>query len=230
MSGAPAIYVINRAADEARLSAFSAAAAALDLVFTRIEAIDGHDPQTPLFLYRNLLADTFWGGPGIKPGAFACFLSHAAAWRRMLADGHETALIMEDDAALSVPPASIAAPERFDVVFAGARLNDWRGAADETEPLSAALARMASSGRAPAAAGLAKGPGAEAYLVSRAGAARLLALLARDRVRAGVDWMMLGWATPEAARPGWSEFAHLPTGPLDAFVAAPIVELAKSSS
>lgn len=216
----PPVMVINRRRDEARLARFAASAAARSAEFIRIEALDGHDPAAPLFLYRGLLGDSFWGGDRIKPGAFGCFLSHAAAWRRMLAEDCDAALICEDDAALLTRPDAIALPETFDVVLTGARIAEWRAPGDAPAPLDEAIRAMAASGRRPGQDGLAAAPGAEAYVVSRAGAEKLLDLMTRDRIRAGVDWMILGWGLPDDARPDWPEFAHLPPGPLDVHIAA----------
>ncbi len=224
---APELYVVNRAADEARLARFAASAEALGLPFARIEAMDGHDPAFPFFLYEHLLPDAFWGEQRIKPGAFGCFLSHRAAWARMLADGTETALICEDDAVLSAPPGSVAAPDGFDLVFCGSRLASWRdgpGLSSVSDVLSAMGARR------PGAGGLASAPGAEAYLLSREGARLLLALSERDGACAGVDWLMLGWAAPAAARPPWPEWAHLPEAELTAFIADPLAKTAPAPS
>ncbi|MFN3260645.1 MAG: FkbM family methyltransferase [Pikeienuella sp.] len=224
---APALYVVNRAADEARLARFTGAAEALGLGFARIEAMNGHDPDFPFFLYEHLLPETFWGEDRIKPGAFGCLLSHRAAWARMLADGAETALICEDDAVLSAPPSAVPVPGGFDVVFCGARLAAWR---DGPGLVSVPHVLSTMDARRPGAGGLTSAPGAEAYLLSRAGARRLLALSERDGARAGVDWLMLGWSAPAAARPGWPEWAHLPEGGLKAFVADPIAEAAPAPS
>lgn len=202
------IYAINRSTDAERLARFSAAAEAAGVSFTRIEAVDGHDANAPFYLYRDLLPERFWGGETIKPGAFGCYLSHAAAWRRMLADGAEMALICEDDAVLTGDPARLFAAARrrgdFDVIFANDRMSAWREAAalksdPKTMEVGALAARMTAKGLAPGDGGLSKAPGADAYLVSRAGARKLLDNLARDRVAAGVDWMILARALAPGA-------------------------------
>ena len=48
------IYVINRAGDTDRLAEFSQSAPAET---TRIAALDGHHPDAPLFLYRDMVGD-----------------------------------------------------------------------------------------------------------------------------------------------------------------------------
>ena len=227
-----AIYVINRRVDEDRLARFSKSAGDFDLSFERIDAFDGHDPAAPFFLYRDLLADAFWGGPSIKPGAFACYLSHAAAWRRLLASDHDMALICEDDVAFAQSPFALFAeagdPGGFDVIFANERMAEWRNAAvegDALTPIGEVLAGLAAKGVSPGA-GVAKAPGGDCYLASRTGAAKLLANLAEDKVIAGVDWMMLR-RSESAAGLGGDAWAYLsaaaPDGDLRTLVAVVVL-------
>ncbi len=208
------IYVINRRADQDRLAQFTASAAKFNLQFERIAAFDGHDPLSPFFLYRHLLGDQFWGEDMIKPGAFACYLSHMAAWRRLLASEHEMALICEDDAVFSQSPVALFADakglEGFDVVFANHRTTGWRQAVVDGDGLAAAgevVSAMGARGLSPGE-GVAPAPGADCYLVSRAGAEKLLAYLAEDKVIAGVDWMILR-RSDGAAGLGGDEWAYL---------------------
>lgn len=241
---APPIYVINRAVDAERLAGFAEAAAARGVAFTRIEALDGHDPAAPLFLYRTLVRDAFWAEDRIKPGALACAVSHMTAWRRMLADGAEAALICEDDARLAAGPEALAeltgAAAGADVVFANDRLAAWAAAAggDDGGGLIGApalAADMEAAGARPGDDGLAPAPGADAYLVTRVGAERLLALLDRVGVVAGIDWLMLAASlgAPSAALP---EAAFLAprlgaANRLDARIArAPLATAAKGAS
>lgn len=228
-----AIYVINRRVDQDRLTRFSTSAADFNLEFERIDALDGHDPMAPLFLYRDLVGDTFWGKDRVKPGAFACYLSHAAAWRRLLASGNDMALICEDDVAFAQSPAPlIAEAERlngFDVIFANERTAEWRNAAMDDGNLTAmadVLSGLAVKGLTPGD-GIAKAPGGDCYLVSRAGAAKLLDYLAKDRVIAGVDWMMLRRSSGAAGLSGdeWTFLSEAAgDGDLEVFVAPlPIV-------
>lgn len=193
------VYVINRAVDSDRLAGFTEAAAALNIGFTRIAALDGHDPDAPLFLYRTLLRDTFWGEDRIKPGALACAVSHMHAWRRMLADGAAAALICEDDARLTSDPAALAAAARrypdADIVFANPRMTAWRDIGRvRSDPALVSVAkiaaRMAAKGARPGAGGMADGPGADAYLLTRKGADALLSLIGRTGLIGGIDWIV----------------------------------------
>ena len=56
---------------------------------------------------------------------------------------------------------------------------------------------------------VARAPGADCYLLSRAGASALLAMLDRHGVVAGVDWMMLHAGLDPATEPGWPELTFL---------------------
>lgn len=221
------VYVINRAQDRTRLDRFSASALAVGADYTRIEAFDGHDPAAPWFLYRDLLGPHFWGKDRVKPGAFACFLSHLAAWRRMLADGHDAALIAEDDAVLTIAPA-LPADVGFDIIFCNARMADWAKTTDALTPVADMLAAMSASGAEPGKNGLSKGPGADAYVISRTGAERLIAAVTEHRFTAGIDWMMLAMSVSPGAVPDWAELSGLDTGlslspPLEAYIMHPAI-------
>lgn len=219
----PRVYVINRACDEARLTQYGKAAAAHDVAFTRVPALDGHDPNAPVFLYRDLLGDEFWGGADIKPGAFACFVSHMAAWRRFLAEGGEMALITEDDAVFTQPPGRLFTDARrlgeFDVIFANERMAGWREAgalkgAPKLVPLPSILARLASRGGAPGEDGLSRAPGADGYLVSRAGAQRLVEHATKMKAICGVDWLIVQAALDGDELPDCDELRYLADSPL----------------
>ena len=205
------IFVINRARDDARLAAFRQAAEAAGCDFERIDAIDGHDPEAPLFLYRDYLGESFWGGDEIKPGAFACALSHRAAWKRLLADGADAALICEDDVSLEASAFDLmkaaAARDDWDVIFANERMAEWRAVGSVKSdnrllPLDRCATRISKAGDPPGA------PGADAYLLSRRGAEKLLTALSARKVVAGVDWLMVAASLGPAALPG-GEFAFL---------------------
>lgn len=209
------VYVINRARDTGRIERFKEAAPE---EFTRIPALDGHDPDAPLFLYRDMLGDSFWGRDDIKPGAFACYLSHMNAWAHMLGEGHEAALICEDDVALTGDLKRLAAQAArhadYDVIFANDRMTAWRalGAQKSDTKLIAAqtvVDRMRTARVSPGAEGLAKGPGADAYVISARGAATLLERSRRHGVIAGVDWMLLAHGLEAASDESWPELAFL---------------------
>jgi FkbM family methyltransferase len=214
------IYVINRSVDTERLEQFGSAAAKLELSFTRINAFDGHSAVAPWFLYRDLIGDQFWGEDHAKPGALACFLSHIAAWRRLIADNVDMALICEDDAVLRNRLTELRTDARrnegFDVIFANERMVGWRdqyGLKSDNKLIAVqkVIDRVQASGENPGENKLARAPGADGYLVSRSGAQKLLEAAQAHGITAGVDWTMLGLALSplEGAEPRLAELKWL---------------------
>lgn len=209
------VYVINRAGDTDRLAQFEAAAS---VGFTRVNALDGHDPDAPMFLYRDMIGPSFWGRDEIKPGAFACYLSHMAAWTRMLGEGHEAALICEDDVAVTGDIKALATQAArhgdYDVIFANQRMTDWRALAPakgDTRliPAQTVIERMRNEGAAPGTNGVARGPGADAYVISARGAAAMLERSQKHGVIAGVDWVLLAQGLQRQDDETWPELAFL---------------------
>ena len=93
----PLIYCINLAARPDRWRWMNAAAAKAGLVLERIEAVDARALNSQAALEAMLKR-----GPvgQIGPGARACTLSHARAWRTFLDDGGAWAVFLEDDVIL----------------------------------------------------------------------------------------------------------------------------------
>jgi GR25 family glycosyltransferase involved in LPS biosynthesis len=126
-------------------------------------------------------------------GTLGCFLSHAAAWERLLAGSAACALVMEDDALpLLAFPRSIAElglPEGWDVVWVNDRMQG------EYDPDTVAGFRTVAAVNAvrgfPAWHDAVGGDG---YLISRSGARRLLEWCQADGFSGDVDWRMLGYA------------------------------------
>ena len=76
-----------------------------------IEAVDGRDPaQVTGVTIRNGDAHRPAYPFPLAPGEVGCFLSHRRCWRRILAEGWDYALIVEDDLAI--------APDRLRAVLA----------------------------------------------------------------------------------------------------------------
>ena len=134
------------------------------------------------------------GGDLGMRGTLGCFLSHVAAWRWMLAQGLSHCLVVEDDVmALLDLPAGLGAlglPAAFDVCFVNDRLQPALAGADEFQavPLARALQDFAPKANA---------PGADGYLVSAAGARRLLEWVAADGCGDDVDWRLLAYGLSE---------------------------------
>ena len=234
------VLVINRDRDTERWDACRAAAAALGVDPHRIPAEDAHAPDFLFHAHADLIGDHFWGRDTIKPGAVGCFLSHRKAWRHVVDAGLPAALILEDDADLTVPPDRAAdALATADLVFANDRLAGWAAATDAgagAVSLDGVIARVAAAG-GPKALGLRPAPGADAYVVTAAGAARLLQATGRLRIVCGVDWAMIWSALRDPPAAGIPELeilartASRPAAPLAAAVLVqPVARLRKGPS
>ncbi|MEM6623325.1 MAG: glycosyltransferase family 25 protein [Pseudomonadota bacterium] len=199
------VFVINRPQDAQRLAAFQASAASVGIQAQVIRAVDGHDPDFPAGRYADLIGPHFWGSDQAKPGALGCFLSHRLAWETILNQGLEAALICEDDAAFQGGVDLLNGADGADLVFANGRMAAWSQAVGGARDLPQVVAGLARFG-GPKALGIKPSPGADCYLVTAAGAGRLLDWTARLRIICGVDWaMVLGALGP------------LPPGASDAF-------------
>ncbi len=129
-------------------------------------------------------------GHGDAPrGTLGCFLSHASAWQAMLDQGLSNCLIVEDDVIpLLDLPAGLGAlnlPEQYDLCFVNDRLEPQRdGDGFTVHPLTAVMQGFPPDDNA---------PGGDGYLISRAGAAKLLAWVAEDGFSDDVDWRLIAY-------------------------------------
>lgn len=175
----PKIFVINCATDQERWAQISASAAQFDLPLERVEAIDARDGIFELRAYSDMLPDSFWKSDLIKPGAFACFLSHRKVWQIMVDQQIERALICEDDVVFNAAPRI---DTEADLTFVNDRMSGFaEGDAYSAEKVASALF---NGTELPAV-------GADGYILSMAGAKALLAASSEDRCLCGVDWYML---------------------------------------
>jgi len=104
MSQAPEAYVINLARRADRLARISEQLAALEIPFTRIDAVDARlvrdEDIAPLF--------TTNGKYGVvAKGDRCCTLSHISCWRTFLKSHASHALVLEDDVVLHSDAASL---------------------------------------------------------------------------------------------------------------------------
>ena len=201
MSTLPPIFVINREKDRARKKDAIKSYSEAKLAPIFVEAIDGHDNIKTMSPYVDLLADSFWGQPDIKPGAFACYLSHRKTWQLICDGDDELAIVTEDD---SYPVANF--HKRFDklqfqindceLTFINNRLCAWTNGKSKSAN-DAIWDRLKKSDpnddhfRA---------PGADAYVISKDCAQKLLDLTQQEGFICGVDWLMLAlaWDSSEA--------------------------------
>ncbi|MFZ4809471.1 MAG: glycosyltransferase family 25 protein [Hyphomicrobiaceae bacterium] len=178
-----AAFVINLAADKARMLSFAAQADACALPVRRVEAVRGFampDWLAPLFLDAS-------GAPRspLLPGEVGCYASHLIAAAHIVRDGLPMAVVFEDDvefdsdlpALLETLVASL--PVDWDIV----RLSS------PTRRSVLSLARLSGRHHLVRYSKLPKASGA--YLLSASGARKLLA--ATPRVRPFDADLRYGW-------------------------------------
>jgi GR25 family glycosyltransferase involved in LPS biosynthesis len=180
------LFVINLDRNPERLAEIERQCAGFPVPPQRVAAVAGDVlPQTA--------ALRLTGDPAAPRGTLGCFLSHAAAWEQLLAGSADHALVLEDDALplLSFPTriGSLDLPADWDVVWVNERMQaayDPDGVqAFSTTPAITAVRGFPVWHDA---------VGCDGYLISRGGAAKLLAWCRADGFAGDVDWRMLGYA------------------------------------
>lgn len=182
-------YVINLASATERWDAVSRQFAAIGVAPTRIDAVNGRAMSAA---HRRAVA-TPWCAATCAPAVIACGASHVAAWRAVVADGVGAALIAEDDVRFDADfrrgVAAMAAelPPHWDFVFLGCI-----GCDPSPSPLAVATHAVAGPRRPPRhlSERLWLPPltlALHGYLVSAAGAAKLLAALGGGQLDGHVD-------------------------------------------
>jgi glycosyl transferase family 25 len=153
------------------------------------------------------------GDAGAPRGTLGCFLSHVAVWERFLASGDEALLVMEDDALplLDLPArlGGLGLPAGWDVVWVNDRMEP---AVDADAAVGFSVHSLADVMRAMHPENNACGT--DGYLVSRTGAAKLLAWVTEDGMADDVDWRMVAYGLSAA------EWAGLPEGHARRWLAA----------
>jgi GR25 family glycosyltransferase involved in LPS biosynthesis len=147
------------------------------------------------------------GGAPTGRGALGCFLAHCAAWEAIVQTDAPWTLVIEDDAAPRGLPFLFEAdiPDDADIVWTNVRGDPAgrgsRPGVPHVVPLVETLRRKSGLPVGPAALGT------DGYLMSRAGAEKLVAAVRKDRFSGHVDWRLVRYGLTESAR---QEFASAP--------------------
>jgi glycosyl transferase family 25 len=189
------VYVINRAKDKERLQRFSRSCRKWGIHFQRVEAVNCADPDFDFRPYEKDIAETFYGKTQFLRGAVGCFLSHSAAWRKLLESDFSHAVICEDDAVFLGPIPRRACdyqmPEDFDLVYLNQRLSGSRSHPSESIGSFFQFSSVFESAKAILTASkLMSAPGGEGYLLSRRGAGKILRIFQEMRIYMEVDWFL----------------------------------------
>ncbi|MGI4798762.1 MAG: glycosyltransferase family 25 protein [Janthinobacterium lividum] len=147
------------------------------------------------------------GGDPQMRGTLGCFLSHAGAWEAMLERDDAHCLIVEDDVIplLDLPTGldGLSLPEAFDLVFVNDRIAPRLEPAETTgfttRTLEAAMHAFPAEDNA---------PGGDGYILSRAGARKLLDWVAVDGFGEDVDWRLIAYGLSPTAITGLPRPSH----------------------
>jgi len=182
--------VINLDRSTGRLGAITAAFSDCNVQLSRMPGVQGS--YLPDVIAR-ILTRSAQVGP---KGTLGNFLSHAAAWERMLKEGHRWCLVLEDDAVprVSLPPSvrDLQIPPDCDLCFVNQRMERRLslGEQDQIQDFRV-YSPMESVETFPAQF---RAPGSDGYFVSEAGAKKLLAYVERDGFGSFVDWRLLAYS------------------------------------
>ncbi|MBE9606039.1 hypothetical protein IAI18_14330 [Acetobacteraceae bacterium H6797] len=139
----------------------------------------------------------------ISDGSFGNQYSQYLVWKEIAEGEAEWAVFLEDDMQLLVDPAHVllhmALPEDWDIIFANPRLDLSTRLADAPSgffltPMEEAMVLHAQFSPSK------RGYGADCYLLSRKGAAKLVALMESEGIRrVGTDWFLHIHSIPRGA-------------------------------
>ena len=190
----------------------------------RFEGLQNFKPRRHAAFLGSTLPDaavrTLVGRNTHLRGALGCFLAHVGAWEKV-ADSDGMALIVEDD----VDPTDldrlmlVDMPDDADIVWCNHRMDPARTVERDGRKLWQEIPKAVPVKVMLPPKVLKKGPpGGDGYLLSPAGARKLLAAIDRDGFSGHVDWRMLRYClearpTQEMIRGSWMQ-----DGPLDAAI------------
>jgi glycosyl transferase family 25 len=167
------VFLINLDRSPDRLAFMQAEANRIGLKFERVPAVDR--TAVPDDLRAQFLApDGSPAGP-LSPGEVGCYASHLTVHQRVVREGLPCAVVLEDDARLTphlmdvVPAAVTVAPEDWDLIHLSAVVNRAVYAMADL-PGGCHLVRYMRPPR-----------GTAGYIISRSGAAKMLAPAPRRR-------------------------------------------------
>lgn len=96
------IYLLNRAEEKTRLEHFRIQAGRLRQSFARIDAVNAEQVQASQALnHYNEAQNARYYYRSLRMSEVATYMSHRLAWQRMVDDGVDFAIILEDDVLLA---------------------------------------------------------------------------------------------------------------------------------
>ncbi len=184
------VICINLDRDSHRIRGARATYAELGCAIDRHSGVFG--ASVPEVLYKRIFR---WN---CATNAVGCCLSHVGVWEKVAKGPADHVLVLEDDGLpmydFDIAEVSSIIPADYDYCFVNDRANpDWyrhTPLQQRFAPLAEALQNLPPETRA---------PGADGYILSRRGAAKLLEIVDSHGLLFSLDWYLMALAAPEEA-------------------------------
>ena len=183
------VWVVNLDRNTERMVEIERQLAGTPVPVTRVPAVEGKR-------LAGAAVERLTGDARAPRGTLGCFLSHLWLWEAFLAGPDAYALVLEDDAIplLALPPTlgGLGLPGAFDLCWVNDRMEPRRdadaAAGFTTTRMGDAMAAFHPEDNA---------AGTDGYIISRAGAARLLGWAREDGMADDIDWRLVAWSLGE---------------------------------
>lgn len=192
-------YLINLEDDIERRESSLEQLNKIDIHPIVVPACNGHQKDFPFHKYRHLSRGKWWDKEVFKPGAFACYLSHAKCWETIASGSAPYAMILEDDMVINQDAFRTFTidiiPDTFDLIFINQGVTDFLQHVSFKDDISSevkfislnkALLDLIQHGTFNDLQ-----PGSYGYIVSKNGAKKLLQIMEDTKVCMGVDYAMV---------------------------------------
>ncbi len=180
------IYVISLPESTDRRAAMAAQMERLGLEFCFIDAVDGRKLDMLAQEKYDAAKRLAFFGLHLKGGEWGCFLSHKKIYEMMMRENIDQAVIFEDDALIDPRfPEVLNAVLSMDIDYDAIRFMGSNKIARKGYRHIIEVDRGLWLGRLPSIHG-----GAHAYLISRAGAEKMMTFFARNKIAYPIDTLL----------------------------------------
>lgn len=164
-----------------------------------VPACNGHQKDFPFHKYRHLSRGKWWDKEVFKPGAFACYLSHAKCWETIASGSAPYAMILEDDMIINQDGFRTLTldivPDTFDLIFINQGVTNFLQHISFKDDISSEE-KFISLNKVLLDLILHNAfnnlqPGSYGYIISKNGAKKLLKIMEQTKVCMGVDYAMV---------------------------------------
>ncbi len=192
-------YLINLEDDIARRESSLEQLHKIDIHPIVVPACNGHQKDFPFHEYHHLSRGKWWDKEVFKPGAFACYLSHARCWKAIASGSTPYAMILEDDIIINQDAFCAftidLVPDTFDLIFINQGGTNFLQHVSFKDDISSEE-KLISLNKVLLDLILHNAfndlqPGSYGYIVSKNGAKKLLQIMEDTKVCMGVDYAMV---------------------------------------